>query len=99
MRFIRVVDSTFTSEIGEDVIELLQTEAFAAHRKHGKGSILNGEKTPEYVLACGMEELGEVARAMVENEGEDRIIAEWIQVANVALSAVEVRLRARRGRP
>lgn len=84
--------------IGEDIIEMLQVEAFEANRKHGDGSILSGNRESGFTLACAMEELGEVARAIMENEGEERIIAEWIQVANVAVSAIEVILRDNGGR-
>jgi hypothetical protein len=67
----------------------LQREATAAHRKHGTGSILAGNRDLGYMLACGIEELGEVGRAMVDGEGIDRVIAEWLQVANVGVSSVQ----------
>lgn len=93
-----VNNSQITRVIGEDVIDMLLTEAEAAHVKHGKGSILNGEREPGFILACAMEELGEVAKEIMEGGSVENQISEWIQVANVAVSAVEVMLRDNRGR-
>jgi hypothetical protein len=76
-------------ELSLGTLALLQTEATSAHRKHGTGSILAGRRDLAYMLACGMEELGEVARAMVDGEGIERVIAEWLQVANVGISSVQ----------
>lgn len=78
-----------TGELSLSVMAKLQREATAAHQKHGRGSILSGNRGLEYMLACGMEELGEVARAMVDGEGIDRVIAEWLQVANIGASSVQ----------
>ena len=78
-----------TGELSLSTMAKLQQEATSAHAKHGKGSILAGNRGLNYMLACGMEELGEVARAMVDGEGIDRVIAEWLQVANVGVSSVQ----------
>lgn len=76
-------------ELGLDVIAMVCRESSRAHRKHGAGSILSGSRDIPYILACGMEELGEVARAFVEGESPERICEEMIQAANVMLSGVQ----------
>lgn len=76
-------------ELSLSTMAALQLEAGRAHAKHGAGSILAGNRDLGYMLACGMEELGEVARAMIEGEGIERVIAEWVQVANVGMSSVQ----------
>lgn len=78
-----------TGELDLDVLGLVQRESVRAHQKHRESSIIAGQKGLDFMLAAGMEELGEVARAMVDNEGIDRVIAEWIQVANIGLSSVQ----------
>ena len=85
----RTILSVGDGELSLSTLADLQKEATSAHKKHGKGSILSGSRDLGYMLACGIEELGEVGRAMVDGEGIDRVIAEWLQVANVGASAVQ----------
>lgn len=72
-----------------DILRKVQRESERAHRKHGDGSILSGNRGIYYIIACAMEELGEVARAYVDGESPERIIEELIQTANVALSGAQ----------
>lgn len=76
-------------ELGLNVLSMVQRESVRAYKKHGDGSILSGNRDMAYILACGLEELGEVARAMVEGETPERVIEEMIQCANVMLSGVQ----------
>jgi hypothetical protein len=80
-------------ELRLNVLAMVQREATRAHAKHGNGSILAGERSLGYMLACGMEEIGEVAKAMVEEDPIEHIMEEWIQVANVGLSSVQAILQ------
>lgn len=78
-----------SGELSLSVLAMVCREAVRAHKKHGAGSILSGSRDIPYILACGMEELGEVARAFVEGESPERICEEMIQAANVMLSGVQ----------
>ena len=63
-----------------DTIHALQIEAYNARAKH-PGNM--------HLLAALAEELGELAKAHLENETPERIRAEAVQVAVVALRIFE----------
>lgn len=83
------MNKVITGELSMDVLAMVCRESIRAHHKHGEGSILSGKRDMAYILACGLEELGEVARAMVEGETPERVMEEMIQAANVMLSGVQ----------
>jgi hypothetical protein len=75
--------------IGPDVIAEVEAELRRAHAKHGDASILNPAMPDVVRLPVLVEEVGEVAKAMIEQDDATRLRAELIQVAAIALTWIE----------
>ncbi|ONH27117.1 hypothetical protein [Pseudofrankia asymbiotica] len=75
--------------IGADTVAAVEAEVLRAHRRHGERSILNPAMPDVVRLPVLVEEVGEVARAMLEGAGTRHLREELIQVATVALTWVE----------
>jgi hypothetical protein len=79
--------------ISDLTLEAVRAESIRAHLKHADhgGSIFDPKMSPVTKLAALVEEVGEVGRAMTYDgdEGQDHLVIELIQVANVALTWVE----------
>jgi hypothetical protein len=73
--------------ISTKLLTLTVAEMKRAHEKHGPDSMLSPGKDRGTRLAILMEEVGEVARAMTYDEGDDENLHdELVQVAAMALS-------------
>jgi len=82
--------------VGADTVAAVEAEVARAHRKHGDRSILNPAMPDAVRLPVLVEEVGEVASAMLEGADPAHLRDELIQVAAVALTWVEA-LRGRAG--
>lgn len=80
-------------------ISALQTTMVAAITKHGYNRTpLNGYRGDTDNLPILVEEIGEVARAMTYDEGDDeKLIKELLQTAAMALAWVQGRETLKRG--
>lgn len=76
--------------LSTNVIQAVITESERAHDKHkdiGAGQSIFDPKMPILgKLAALMEEVGEVARAIIEGEPTENLYKELVQSANVALT-------------
>lgn len=75
--------------ISPAVLAEVAAEAARAHAKHGARSILDPQAPDSARLPVLVEEVGEVARAMLEGADAGHLRAELLQVAAVALTWVE----------
>ncbi|WP_198144303.1 hypothetical protein [Parafrankia sp. EUN1f] len=75
--------------IRPEILAEVEAEATRAHAKHGARSILSPALGDQARLPVLVEEVGEVARAMLEGADLDHLRAELVQVAAVALTWVE----------
>ncbi|MDT3440284.1 MULTISPECIES: hypothetical protein [unclassified Pseudofrankia] len=75
--------------ISTATVAAVEAEVARAHRKHGERSILNPAMPDAVRLPVLVEEVGEVARAMLEGADPRHLRDELIQVAAVALTWVE----------
>lgn len=75
------------TELSSEIVDAVVEESIQAHLKHvASGSIFSPAVSTELKLSALMEEVGEVARALIEGEDTEDLINELVQVANVALS-------------
>lgn len=72
-------------------LDAVQAEALRSHLKHGDHSVLSPMISAYMKLAALTEEVGEVAHELTYDvaPSKDRLVAELIQVASVALCWVE----------
>ncbi|MBL7619176.1 hypothetical protein I7331_08000 [Frankia sp. AgB1.8] len=75
--------------ISAETVAAVEAEAARAYRKHGERSILNPAMPDAVRLPVLVEEVGEVAKAMLENADPADLRAELIQVAAIALTWLE----------
>ena len=68
---------------------LRQHEKWIAPHSWGQGDCSSTEVAPLVKLAVLAEEFGEVARAILEHQGDERLRAELVQVAAVAIAWLE----------
>lgn len=66
-----------------------QQTKWADQHTWGKGDCSSLAVAPLVKLAVLLEEVGEVARAILEHDGPDRVRAELVQVAAVAIAWLE----------
>ena len=88
---ITVDDGTFAK-----ALLLVAQERRAQREKWGKKAMaVSGRPLtePKHALAVLLEEVGEVARTLLDHEGDERLLAELVQVAAVASVWVELLLR------
>jgi hypothetical protein len=77
------------------VLDAIRDERRRQTEKHGDESCESPAVTDAKRLAILGEEFGEVCRAMTYDEGsEERLVAELVQVAAVAVAWIESRARA-----
>jgi hypothetical protein len=75
--------------ISPAILAAVEAEVARAHAKHGDRSILNPAMPDAVRLPVLVEEVGEVAKAMLEDATATELQAELIQVAAVALTWAE----------
>lgn len=75
--------------ISAEIVAAVEAEVARAHRKHGERSILNPAMPDAVRLPVLVEEVGEVAKAMLEDADPADLRAELVQVAAVALTWLE----------
>lgn len=80
--------------LGKRVIDDLQAEVIRSVQLWGEKAMMNPNMPEEFRLPILVEEVGEVAKAMNENEPEENMYTELIQVGAMSLSwAFVIRMR------
>jgi NTP pyrophosphatase (non-canonical NTP hydrolase) len=82
----------------KDTITTLQREVIDSQMKHGETAMLNipvERETLAYRLSILIEEVGEVGKAICEQQGDEAVEAELFQVGAMALSWAEASRKRR----
>jgi NTP pyrophosphatase (non-canonical NTP hydrolase) len=83
--YFKTEDSTEDSS-KQYIFDLIKAERARQEEKHGEGN--RGSSNFRY-LTITTEELGEVAKALLDGESTERIIEELVQVAAVCVQWIE----------
>lgn len=87
-------DVVFESTIRASVFMAIDDARRAADRRHRPSGVNLWAEDPYDGLAVLMEEVGEVARALNDGEGDERLEEELIDVAQVVVAWLESRRSA-----